>query len=147
MKLRLTFRQLLPVALISALVAVIYALYRLIFPPTPPEIIRITAAYPNTDELKLQDAGGDSATTFRVKAGKTINWLVNTTDVTDITIIKKKPASENVFKPDPSRIGSSRNWKGIVDPGARGKTEDYYIDWVDTLGKTHRYDPKIQVMS
>jgi len=148
MKLRFTIRQLLPVALISAFVAVIYALYRLFFTPKPlqPEHINITGANTSTNELELKDDFNKPAKIFKVKAGKTIQWIVNTPDVTDIKDIYKKPTSDNVFITGPERIGSSRNWQGRVDPGAAAyKDEEYGIDWIDKHGHPHKFDPYIQI--
>lgn len=147
MKRRLNSKQLLPVALITALVALFYALYRLFFPPKPlrPEHINITGATPSTDELELKDDFNRPAKIFKVKAGKTIQWLVNTNKVKDIKNIYKKTKSDDVFISGPNRIGSSRNWQGTIDPGARGKCEDYNIEWIDQSGHLHIYDPLIQV--
>lgn len=145
MKLRFKFRQLLPLALISALVAVVYSLYRLFFPKAPyPEHINITGANTSTGELQLRDDSNGNAKTFKVKAGKTINWLVNTPDVTDIKDIYKK-GGDNVFITGPERIGHSPNWQGTTDHGAAYKEEEYGIEWIDKHGDAHKFDPYIQV--
>jgi hypothetical protein len=148
MKRRLTFKQLLP-ALIGALVALFYALYRLFFHPAlTPEIIRITAAsYPNTDDLVLKDIGGGSATTFHVKAGKKIQWVAPASVIKEITNIYMKPGTYvDVFCEHPHPTGTFLIWQGTVGLGEGGKTEDYNIDWTDLEGNPHIYDPKIQVM-
>jgi len=148
MKPRFTFRQLLPVALISALAAAVYALYRLFSPPRPflsPAHINITGADTSTGELELKDDFNKPAKIFKVKAGRTIHWLVNTSDVADIKDIYKKPASNNVFITGPERIGSSRNWQGAIDPDAAHKDEEYNIDWTDKHGHFHTFDPVIKV--
>jgi hypothetical protein len=145
MKLRSTFRRLLPVALISALAAVVYALYRLFFPkPLRPKNINITGANTSNGELQLRDDSNGNAETFKVKAGKTIRWLVNTSDVTDIKDIYKK-TGDNVFITGPERIGHSPNWQGTIDPGAACKEEEYGIEWIDKHGHPHKFDPYIQV--
>jgi hypothetical protein len=146
MKHRFNFRQLLPIALVSALATMVYALYRLFFPkPLRTEHINITGANASTGELVLKDDFNKPAKIFKVKAGKTIQWLVNTSDVTDINDIDKKTSSENVFIEGPQRIGSSRNWQGTIDSGAANKEEEYYIKWTDKHGHPQTFDPYIQV--
>jgi len=114
-----------------------------------PEIIKITGVNANGD-LDLKDAGDHPAITFKVKAGKTINWMVNTPDVQNIDSIYKKPttSSDIIFKTGPSRIGNSKNWTATVDSAATpGQFEDYNIDWTDKDGNKHTFDPRIQVKS
>ena len=95
----------------------------------------------------MKDDFNKPAEIFKVKAGKTIQWLVNTTKVTDIKDIYKKPTSDkNVFITGPERIGNSRNWRGTIDPGAAYKEEEYNIDWIDKHGHLHKFDPYIQVL-
>ena len=113
------------------------------------EIIKITGVNANGD-LDLKDAGDHPAITFKVKAGKTINWMVNTPDVQNIDSIYKKPttSSDIIFKTGPSRIGNSKNWTATVDSAATpGQFEDYNIDWTDKDGNKHTFDPRIQVKS
>lgn len=111
-----------------------------------PKNINIVGANLVNDTLDLKDDSGKWAKTFKVRAGKTIRWLVNTRDVDDVTNIYKKSGSDSVFKTPPERIGNSRNWTGTVDPGAKsGSIEDYSIEWIDTGRVKHTYDPKIQV--
>jgi threonyl-tRNA synthetase len=51
-----------------------------------------------------------------------------------------------VFDPKPGTVGNSSNWKGTIDPGiTEDEVEDYNIEWIDEEGKSHTYDPKIQV--
>ena len=114
-----------------------------------PEKIKIVGIVPPND-LDLKDAGDHPAITFKVKAGKTINWVVNTPDVQNIDSIYKKPttSSDIIFKTGPSRIGSSKNWTATVDSAATpGQFEDYNIDWTDKDGNKHTFDPRIQVKS
>ena len=111
-----------------------------------PEIIKIEGVDPN-GELDLRDAGNNPAKIFKVKAGKTINWLDNTLDVSNIDSIYKKPnSSGDLFKTSPSRLGHSRNWTVTIDPNAQsGQYEDYNIDWTDKNGTKHTFDPRIQI--
>jgi hypothetical protein len=114
-----------------------------------PEIIKIIGIMANGD-LDLKDAGNKPAIIFEVKAGKTINWLVNTPDVKNIDSIYKKPTttSDFIFKTGPSRIGNSKNWTATVDSTATpGQFEDYNIDWTDKDDNKHTFDPRIQVKS
>jgi hypothetical protein len=112
-----------------------------------PQNIKIEGVDPN-GELDLRDAGNHSAKIFKVGAGKTINWLDNTLDVSNIDSIYKKTTtqSDNLFKSGPSRIGHSRNWTATIDPNAQsGQFEDYSIDWTDANGQKHTFDPRIQI--
>jgi len=94
----------------------------------------------------LKDAGGNSAKIFKTKAGKTINWLLNTPDISSIDSIYKKETSANIFVAEPSRDGHSQNWTAKIKSGAKpDEYEDYNIDWTDKDGKKHTYDPRIQV--
>jgi len=114
-----------------------------------PEIIKIMGIDVSGD-LDLKDAANSPAKTFQVKAGKTINWLVNTPDVQDIDSIYKKPTtvSDALFNSGPSRIGNSKNWTATIDSVATpGQFEDYNIDWTDKNGNKHTFDPRIQVKS
>ena len=118
--------------------------------PPGPEIIKIVSADTSSDTLVLKNAGNEPATTFEVKAGRTINWLVNTNNVANIDSIYKKPTttSDNIFKTGPARIGSSKNWTASIDYSATvPQFVDYNIDWTDKDGKKHTYDPRIQVKS
>ena len=138
--------------LIIALIILFIPLYacQLFFGVQPgPEIIKIVSADTSSDTLVLKNAG-NPATTFEVKAGTTINWLVNTNDVADIDSIYKKPTTtnDNIFKTGPARMGSSKNWTASVDSLANeGQYVEYNIDWTDKDGKKHTYDPRIQVKS
>ena len=113
-----------------------------------PENINIVGADTASNSLELKDDKGDDAKIFKVKAGKTIRWLVNTRDVADIDTIYKKPTttSDVLFTSGPSRIGNSRNWTATINPEAKtGQYEDYNINWTDKNGGKHIFDPRIQV--
>ena len=111
------------------------------------EIIIIIGGDVGSHKLIIRDKNGNPADTFNIRRGKQIQWLlVNKEVVKEITNIDKKPASENVFRSGPERIGGSLNWRGIIDWEAKGKTEEYNIDWTDSQGNKHTFDPKIQVM-
>lgn len=110
------------------------------------EIIKITGNDAATGKLTLQDVNGKAADTFIIGTGKKMQWLLKTNTIKDVTnIYKKKTTSENVFSELPGRLGSSRNWGAKIKTSAGGKEEDYNIDWIDTAGNKHTYDPKIQV--
>ena len=114
-----------------------------------PKIIKIVSADIRNDTLVLKYAG-KPATILEVKAGTTINWLVNTNDVANIDSIYKKPTttSDNIFKTGPARMGNSKNWTASIDSSAtEPQYVDYNIDWTDKDGKKHTYDPRIQVKS
>ena len=147
MKRRLTFRQLLPVALISAFVALVYALYRLFFHPvSTPEIIHITSADPGNDSLELKDDNGNSATIFRIRAGKKIQWVAPASIIKEIKNIYMKPGTHiNVFSKLPHPTGTFLIWQGTIDSTAAYKDEEYNIDWIDLDDNPHTYDPYIQV--
>ena len=95
----------------------------------------------------MQDVNEHSADTFKVSHGQTIKWMLGRHQiVTKITNIYKKDSSENVFSVGPNSVGgSSLNWVGTIDVHAAGKTEEYNIDWIGTDGKSHTFDPFIQV--
>ena len=112
-----------------------------------PEIIIIIGADVASHKLIIRDKNGNRADTFRIAAGKQIQWLlVNKEVIKELTNIYKKPESEDVFRTGPERISGSLNWRGTIDREAKGKTENYNIDWTDSLGNKHTFDPKIQVM-
>jgi len=114
-----------------------------------PEKIKIEGIVPPND-LDLKDAGNKPAKTFKVKAGKSISWLLNSHDVLSIDSIYRKPGSTGniLFKTGPSRNGSSQNWDATIDSAAQpDQFEDYNIDWTDKSGVHHTFDPRILVKS
>jgi hypothetical protein len=99
-----------------------------------------------SQKLVLRDENGNRADTFKVFAGSQIQWLlVNRDVIKEITNIYKKPSSANVFTTSPQRMGGSLNWRGTINREASGKAEEYNIDWIDTNGGKHTYDPVIKV--
>lgn len=109
------------------------------------EVIKITGSNYATDSLIMQDANGKPADTFYIEKGKRIQWILQTKTVKNIDSIYKKTTSQNVFSELPHRLSNSMNWHGKIKKSAGGKAEDYNIDWTDTAGIKHTYDPKIQV--
>ncbi len=111
-----------------------------------PEIIQIIDRDGESDNLIMRDVNENRAEVFNVASGQNIKWLLkNNESVKRITNIYKKDISENVFSTEPHPIGASPNWEGTIDANADGKIESYNIDWVDAEGKTHTFDPVIQV--
>lgn len=144
MKLSLHWNKLIPLSLFIILIPV-YSCH-LFSKNGKPEIIKVAGATPATNELDLRNKNNGNAATFKVRAGKTIRWIVAPGIIQKITKIYVKPGtSVDVFSVPPDSIGGSLNWQGTIDRGAGGKTEDYNIDWIDLNGNHHTYDPKIQV--
>jgi hypothetical protein len=57
------------------------------------------------------------------------------------------PIHRNIFMPNsPSQIGNSANFHGAVDPTiVTGSEFVYNIEWADTAGNNHIFDPVICV--
>ena len=106
--------------------------------------ITITGSSIQTGELTMSDHGNS-----KVKKGEKVTWIIGPhSGVKSIEKIMHCDNSMNVFFKDPGRVGNGRasNWQGIVSKEvADGSVEEYYIDWKDTEGKLHKYDPKITV--
>ncbi len=105
--------------------------------------ITITGSNTTTGVLTLSDNGVTNAS-----RGELITWVVlPSSGVDSITAIKNYETSINVFNPDPAPLGGgSKNWQGTVSPTIDvPSTETYYIDWKDTSGNSHQYDPQIKV--
>ncbi len=104
--------------------------------------IKIISSDINNGDLTLSDRGKTD-----VEPKDTVTWIFeNNSGVTEIKNIYNKPSSVNVFDPAPKPLGNSANWRGTVDPNlTRDELEEYNIDWVDDQGRSHTFDPKIQV--
>lgn len=104
--------------------------------------IQITGSNTSDGTLTLSDAG--NTTTSR---GSTVIWqIMPNSGVSAITNIYNDVGSTDVFSPDPGQVGNSSNWSGTVNPNLTvPAVEDYSIDWTDTNGGTHTYDPRISV--
>lgn len=105
--------------------------------------IKITSGNPADGTLTLDDAGNTSTS-----KGSNVTWQIEpgAANVSDITNIYADAGSTDVFSPDPARVGSSSNWSGRVNPNLTTPAyEDYTIEWKDTSGNTHTYDPRISV--
>jgi hypothetical protein len=132
------------IGLCAVFMIVISCQQNLSHPPGPPAIIKIEDGY--ASGLVLKDDHGRSAQTFVVHGGTKIQWILkNNTAVDKIDNIFKKDASINVFAKGPSRIGGSRNWEGTTEDPKDVKVESYNIQWTDTAGQQHTFDPLIQV--
>ena len=98
MKKSLDFYKLITLGLVVMLMAIFACESNTTDTELSPQIIKIEGIDPN-GERNLRDAGNNSAKIFKVKAGKTINWLDNTAAVSKIDSIYKKPTttSDNLF--------------------------------------------------
>jgi threonyl-tRNA synthetase len=105
-------------------------------------VIKITSSNTGNGHLTLSDRGKTD-----VEPKDTVTWIIEKhSGVKEIKNIFNKPTSVNVFDPKPGTVGNSSNWKGTIDPGiTEDEVEDYNIEWIDEEGKSHTYDPKIQV--
>lgn len=114
-------------------------------------IIKITHGDPVEGILTLDPPGE-----LIVLQGDTVTWeIVAGSGVAAITKISEKPMSFDLFKPDPSLVPGTTNWKGTINPDiGSDQHEDYYITWTTAgtgwLGKdgggiTKTFDPKISV--
>ncbi|MEO7800418.1 MAG: hypothetical protein ABIR81_00380 [Ginsengibacter sp.] len=110
-----------------------------------PEIIRMVGVDMATGQCIMTDESGGSADTFKIDAGKKVQWLIQTNAIQDVTNIFKKSTSSNIFSEEPHRLGNSTTWEGTISSSATGQEEDYNITWTDQAGATYLFDPKIQV--
>ncbi|MFC4722190.1 hypothetical protein ACFO5O_07650 [Geojedonia litorea] len=105
--------------------------------------ITITASNSSTGTLTLSDNGSTVA-----NRGQIVTWIIGpNSGVSSITAINHDTNSSDVFDPDPAPVGgNSRNWQGTINPNlAVPAFEDYYIQWTDSSGNSHTYDPRISV--
>lgn len=103
--------------------------------------ITITGIDPNGN-LILSDRGKTE-----VDPGDTVTWKIHPqSGVNEITGIINN-SEINIFSQGPAQVGSSKNWKGTVDPNIpRGSEEDYDIAYTKTGSSANRmFDPKISV--
>jgi hypothetical protein len=142
-------RQILPFKKLTAFfIALLSLLYACNFfdDKRRPAKIRIKKGDATSGTLDLKDRWGFSAKHFKVKAGRTLQWLQQAKEVKTITnIYAKDPNGENVFSVLPHLIPGTSDWEGTIDPSAAYKEEEYNIDWTDTAGHPQTFDPYIQV--
>lgn len=111
------------------------------------QVIRITDGDEISGKLTMIDVNDRSADTFNISPGAIMQWQLQTPKIMKITDIKAKADNPNVFSRGPRQHGSSDNWGGKISDEAGGEAENYYIDWTDSKGGNHTYDPRIQVNS
>ena len=142
-------RQILPFKKLAAFfIALLSLLYACNFfdDKTKPAKIRIKKGDTTSGTLDLKDRWGFSAKHFKVKAGRTLQWLQQAKEVGKITnIYPKDPNGPNVFSVAPHPIPGTSDWEGIIDSTAAYKEEEYNIDWIDKAGNPQKFDPYIQV--
>ncbi len=142
-----TFKKSRAVFLIALFFPLFYSCQLFFVDETKPAKIQIRKGNPDDSTLVLR-TGILSAQNFKVKAGRTIQWLQKAKEVEKITniYIKQKPGNENVFSVLPHPIPGTSDWEGTIDTTAGNKTEEYNIDWIDKDGDTLTFDPVIKVM-
>ena len=109
----------------------------------------------STGKLTLEKLDGTPADLYHVDFNQKIKWIRNgKTNVRKLLLIDKKTGSETILQKPAHKKFLSKNWAGrvVTLEQFRSKTylndpayEEYFIDWIDKKGKTHRYDPKIQL--
>ena len=105
--------------------------------------IRITGSNAATKQLTLSDNG--FTTTSR---GSIVTWVIapNAGDIVSISKIHQYDNSVDVFSPDPHQVGQSKNWQGTINSAIAVPAEEkYYINWIDSSGIMHQFDPRIRV--
>ena len=113
--------------------------------------IRITNGDPETGDLTLQDSNGNSATNFNALRGHVITWEIQpNSGVSALTGFAQENVNgnTNVFSSYPAQQGNSSTWQGTVDANitsGSSYTDTYEINWKDTQGNSHTYDPSIRV--
>jgi hypothetical protein len=113
--------------------------------------IRITGSDKSTGNLTLQDSNGNSATNFNAQRGHVITWEIQpNSGVSALTAFSQKNVNgnTNVFSSYPAQQANSSNWQGTVDANLNSSssyTDTYEINWQDTQGNSHTYDPAIMV--
>ena len=100
----------------------------------------ITLSLDENNNLVLSDHGETD-----VDPGDSVTWIVPQNSSISEIIIMKKTFSPDVFKPNPTRVGNSKNWSGNINSAITpGTTENYGIGY--TIGTDYHYlDPKIKV--
>ncbi len=98
--------------------------------------------------LRLKDSQGheaDKSITTDAWRGDTITWkLANSSNISEIVNVYKKPESQNVFSPDPHKV-TDVEWQGTISERASG-SELYNIDFrYEEDGIVYTDDPVIQI--
>ena len=111
-----------------------------------PQVIHIIDGDTTSGTLALEDVNGNAADTFKVFAGQTVKWLLGRNQViAKILTIAQNDTSKSIFPEGTREVSGSLNWECKIDPEAGGRIVKYNIEWTDSKGRSHTFDPFIRV--